>query len=123
MEEENLIRLAELLNILGVENRLRIVKLLMEYDSVCVNGLARRLEISQSAVSQHLRILHLMEFVTSERRGYYTHYSINSQRFREMMELLREFSGGIDSDEKAECRPEGGGTCAEEEEDAADRTS
>ena len=122
MEEESLIRLAEFLNILGVENRLRIVKLLMEFDSVCVNGLARRLDISQSAVSQHLRILHLMEMVTSERQGYYTHYSINRQRFLEMMGLLNEFSEGIDSEDRSKCLPEGGGTCAEEERGAADRT-
>ncbi len=114
MEEEKLSGLAEFLSILGVESRLRIVKLLMEYDSICVNGLAKRLGISQSAVSQHLRILSLMGLVASERMGYFTHYSLDRERLMQMTGLFQEFCSDIGSEKRSRCLSEGGEKCAEE---------
>ncbi|MBN2585668.1 MAG: winged helix-turn-helix transcriptional regulator [Candidatus Fermentibacteraceae bacterium] len=115
MEEDRLSSLAEFLNILGVESRLRIVKLLMEYDSICVNGLAKRLGISQSAVSQHLRILSLMGLVASERIGYFTHYSLDCGKLAHMTDLFQEFCSEIGSEKRSRCLQEGGEKCAEEE--------
>jgi len=117
MEDTELSLLAEFLGIIGVESRLRLIDLLLEYDSICVNGLARNLGISQSAVSQHLRLLHLNGLVRSEREGYFVHYSVDREKLDGMLHLLRrlfaERAGG-----RFECRPEGGRTCAEEAEDA-----
>ena len=62
--------------------RLRLVKLLCRQlvpDALCVNALAAFHGISQSAVSQHLRILKNIGLVKAERRGYYVHYSINHE--------------------------------------------
>lgn len=117
MEDAELSLLAEFLGIIGVESRLRLIDLLLEYDSICVNGLARRLGITQSAVSQHLRLLHLNGLVRSEREGYFVHYSVEREKLEEMLHLLRrlcaEREGG-----RTECRPEGGRKCAEKEEGA-----
>jgi len=59
-----------------------------------VNALAARLEVSASAVSQHLRILRNADLVTPNKRGYYVHYQLNSEtlgRWRELVDgLLRE---------------------------------
>ena len=60
--------------------RLRIVKLLCHkqfHDALCVNALAAILGVTQSAVSQHLRILKSIGLVKGERRGYHVHYLIN----------------------------------------------
>jgi len=49
----------ELINILkalGDENRLHIVMLLLRHD-FCVGALSKRLDISEAAVSQHLKVL------------------------------------------------------------------
>lgn len=60
--------------------RLKLVHLLAHQEvpgAMCVNALADTLGVTQSAVSQHLRILRNIGLVTGERRGYRIHYSIN----------------------------------------------
>jgi ArsR family transcriptional regulator len=60
--------------------RLKLVKLLCRQrapDALCVNALAALLKVTQSAVSQHLRVLRNIGLVKAERRGYHIHYFIN----------------------------------------------
>ncbi len=73
--------------------RLRLVKLLCCQrvpDALCVNALAMRLGITQSAVSQHLRVLRAIGLVKGERRGYHIHYFVN----REALERCRGLALG-----------------------------
>ena len=67
--------------VLSDPTRLRLVKLLYRQRgprALCVNALANLLGVTQSAVSQHLRILKSIGLVKGERRGYHIHYLINS---------------------------------------------
>lgn len=64
------------LKALADETRLKIINLLLNHD-YCVGALARRLNISEAAVSQHLQILRKSGLAKGEKRGYYTHYSID----------------------------------------------
>jgi len=73
---------AELFKILSVDNRIEIVKHLKNGD-MCVNALAAALGISQSAVSQHLRVLKAAGLVRNERKGYWIHYSLDRQALEE----------------------------------------
>ena len=121
-EDCTLKELSELMSVLGVESRLRIVTLLRDYESLCVNALACRLDISQSAVSQHLKILHLKGFVTSRRDGYYTHYCLNRENFDSSMKLLAQLSvrrDPIDPDSK--CNSKGENQCAKRKTSAGNR--
>jgi ArsR family transcriptional regulator len=69
--------------------RLRLVKLLNDQDNaLCVNALSERLGVTQSAVSQHLRVLKQAGLVTSERRGYHVHYEIDRTRLSQYKALL-----------------------------------
>jgi len=81
-------QLAALFKILSVETRLRIVRLLQSHP-LCVNGLARRLNITPAAVSQHLRVLRHAGLVQSERRGYFMHYRINAAALARCGEQLQ----------------------------------
>ena len=67
-----------MLQILAVDTRLRIIAMLQE-QALCVGALAARLDVTQGAVSQHLRILREAGLVTAERRGYFTHYRLNAK--------------------------------------------
>jgi DNA-binding transcriptional ArsR family regulator len=69
-------KLARIFKMLSVETRVRIIDLLKRR-SLCVNALARALEITPAAVSQHLRILRNADIVTAEKRGYFVHYKVN----------------------------------------------
>ena len=64
-----------ILKALADESRLRIIDLLLTHD-LCVGALASRLDISKAAVSQHLQILRRAGLVKGEKRGYWTHYSV-----------------------------------------------
>ena len=72
------IRLARTLKVLSVPARVRIAQLL-KGRALCVNALVARLEMTQGAVSQHLRIMKDAGLITDEKRGYYVHYQLNEK--------------------------------------------
>jgi DNA-binding transcriptional ArsR family regulator len=76
---------ADLFKLLSVDKRIEIIELLKE-ESMNVNALAEALKITQSAVSQHLRVLRSAGLVKDERQGYWIYYSLN----REALEKCRQ---------------------------------
>ena len=68
--------LARAMKVLSVGTRVRIVQLLRK-KALCVNALAARLDVTQGAVSQHLRVMRDAGLVIDERRGYHVHYRLN----------------------------------------------
>jgi DNA-binding transcriptional ArsR family regulator len=86
--------LAELFKALSDPTRLRLVKILSEnHEMLCVNALTRRLEVTQSAVSQHLRVLKQAGLVISERRGYHVHYALDLEGLKRYKAILTETLG------------------------------
>jgi len=82
-------RLARLLKALSVESRVRIVQLL-KGRALCVGALAARLDVTQGAVSQHLRIMRDAGLVIDEKRGYYVHYRLNEKTLAAWRETIDE---------------------------------
>ena len=76
-----------ILKALADEKRFRIIDLLQTHD-FCVGALAGRLDISKAAVSQHLKILRKAGLVRGEKRGYWTHYSVDKGAFHQIAEAL-----------------------------------
>ena len=73
---------AALFGVLSDPTRLKLLKLLAQQqrpNALCVNALAFQLGVTQSAISQHLRILKSAGLVKGERRGYRIHYFINQE--------------------------------------------
>ena len=54
-----------------------------------VNDLTQELNISQPAVSRHLKVLRERGLVSATRRGVNVEYSLNDQRLIEALDLLR----------------------------------
>ncbi len=102
------------LKALGDETRLKIIKLLL-IKRFCVGALARRLDISESAVSQQLKILREAGLVLGEKEGYYVHYSVKTDKLVELGEYisgLKDISQNNDSflsnqEVKVKCRKNG----------------
>ena len=70
--------------------RLKLIRLLCRQrdpDALCVNALAELLGVTQSAVSQHLRILKAIGLVKGERRGYHIHYFIENDALEKLRKL------------------------------------
>lgn len=61
--------LVDVFSLLGDKNRFLIIKLLIEQGEMCVTDLANVLDISVSAVSQHLRILEMSRMVEGKKMG------------------------------------------------------
>jgi len=76
---------AELFKILSVDKRIEIIELL-KVVPMSVNSIAESLRVSQSAVSQHLRVLKSAGLVRDERQGYWIYYSLD----REVLEKCRQ---------------------------------
>ena len=85
-------KLARIFKLVSVDTRVRVIRLLKRR-SLCVNALARVLELTPAAVSQHLRVLRDADIVTADKRGYFVHYRVNEKtlaRWRESADgLLR----------------------------------
>jgi DNA-binding transcriptional ArsR family regulator len=97
--------LAEIFKALSDPTRLRLVKLLSDQSAtacqgacgdrrfLCVNALAHKLDVTQSAVSQHLRVLRQAGLVNGERRGSFMHYSIDKDGLKKYKDALRQALG------------------------------
>ncbi len=79
--------LISILKALSDDTRYNLVNLLLKHD-FCVGALATRLNISESAVSQHLKILRDAGIVRGDKRGYYTHYYVDR-------EILKQAAGQL----------------------------
>ena len=65
--------LDRMLKALGEPTRLKIYQALLERKH-CVRSLSKKLGISESAISQHMKIMKDADLVYGEKFGYHTHY-------------------------------------------------
>jgi DNA-binding transcriptional ArsR family regulator len=73
---------ARVFKVLSVETRVRMIELLKRR-SLCVNALAKTLNITPAAVSQHLRVLRDADLVIADKQGYFVHYRVNEKTLAE----------------------------------------
>lgn len=79
--------------LLSSETRVRLLRLLRVRPgarALCVNALARRLGVTQEAVSQHLRRFDELGLVRSVSRGVRTHYYLDEEQLERCLAALRE---------------------------------
>jgi len=84
---------ATLFGILSDPTRLKLLRLLSqqrEPNALCVNALAYQLGVTQSAVSQHLKLLKSSGLVKGERRGYRIHYFLNEEALIQAQEQISD---------------------------------
>ena len=83
---------AELFKALSNPVRWNILRLLKQRP-FCVNALTYRLNVSQPAVSQHLKVLEHAGLVRGTKTGLQVHYSPIPERLDECIEMLRDLKG------------------------------
>lgn len=89
--------LIKIMKALSDETRYKMLKLLLKHD-FCVGALAIRLNTSESAVSQHLKVLRNANIVKGDKRGYYTHYYVDRKVLEEVAEQIVELSRVVSDD-------------------------
>ncbi|MEL7563480.1 MAG: metalloregulator ArsR/SmtB family transcription factor [Dehalobacterium sp.] len=105
------------LKALADESRLNIISLLLTHD-FCVGMLAKRLDISEAAVSQHLQVLRKTGVVKGEKRGYYTHYCVDREMLRKVAEKIMDMSAQTPVCKGSKCHhTPGGHQCKKQKEE------
>ncbi|MCL2337707.1 MAG: metalloregulator ArsR/SmtB family transcription factor [Firmicutes bacterium] len=89
--EEKAKQIAELLKLLANENRLLIFCALLE-TPMTVSEIGKYVpKITQSALSQHLKILKAHGLLADQKSGQKVTYSIADQRLNEIFKVLRQY--------------------------------
>ena len=81
--------LAELFKNFGDETRIRIMYVLYD-DEVCVNDIAKALDMTQSAVSHQLRVLKQNRLIKGRREGKLILYSLADEHVRSLLSVGME---------------------------------
>jgi len=89
-------KIADFYKALGDETRLKVLQMLTEKE-MCVCEIIDRLDISQPAVSHHLKILKQAGLVTDSRDGKWVYYSLNGGVFEDIfkgegLEIIQSFA-------------------------------
>jgi len=95
--------LACMLKALGEPMRLKIYQALLERKH-CVRSLSQKLGISESAISQHLKIMKEAGLVYGEKYGYHMHYLPSQEAIdflTEQFEQMQTASRTVDRDSKS----------------------
>ena len=80
--------LVKVFKALSDEKRLKIL-LIISKRTICQKGISRHLGISESAVSQHIKVLKESGIVTGIKQGYSVIYVINDDCFKEAKFFLK----------------------------------
>jgi len=87
--------LIDFMKIISESNRYRIIQLIFKNEEMTVSELASFLEISQPAVSQHLKILKLSSIIKHRKSGRYVLYSMDYEglksKYGEGIDYLRQY--------------------------------
>lgn len=77
----------KILKALGEPKRFMLLQLMAER-GYCVRALARQSQLSESAVSQHLKVLREAGLVYGVKKGYYTHYCLDKEALNAVIVAL-----------------------------------
>ena len=86
---------------LSDETRFKLFLLLAE-KQICVGGLAKGLGISESAVSQHLKILRNADLIKGEKIGYFVHYKVQKNILDELKGVIEQLANGVELKQQKE---------------------
>jgi DNA-binding transcriptional ArsR family regulator len=89
LKQESVASLADMFRVLGDGTRVRILDALSRSE-LCVNDIARLLDLTESAVSHQLRILRDKRLVRARRAGRMIFYSLDDQH------IVRLFAQGLE---------------------------
>jgi len=87
--DETFTGLAETFGALADSNRAKILHSLVDQE-LCVCDIACVVGISESAISQHLRILRTLRLVKQRKEGRMMYYSLNDDHIKTLMDVCLE---------------------------------
>lgn len=90
IENNSLDHISNVFKALGDKNRLKIIKLLAsnKKHSFCVTEIAEKINISQPAVSQHIKVLKEIDMLLSHREGFRVYHTVNVETMRTLVPMV-----------------------------------
>ena len=85
------------------ETRMKILTLLLQHN-YCVRALARKLNLTEATISQHLKVLREAGLLTGEKKGYFMHYDVDRSALHELAREIEQLA----AIEREVCTPEQG---------------
>ena len=83
--------LSIILKALADDTRMQIVKLLLQHN-YCVRALATNIGLTESAVSQQLKVLREANLLVGEKRGYFMHYALNREELKSLANQIEQLA-------------------------------
>lgn len=83
--------LVKVFKALSDETRLKIL-MIISSKLMCQKGISKHLQISDSAVSQHIKILKEANIIQGYKEGYYVFYKINDKAFDDCTDFMKLIS-------------------------------
>jgi len=96
--------ISKALKAIADDTRLKMVTLLLQ-QNYCVRALSRKLDLSESAVSQHIRVLKEAGLLIGVKKGYYMHYDVDRSTLHKLSSKIEELA----AIEREVCNPENAG--------------
>jgi ArsR family transcriptional regulator len=93
--------ITKVLKAIADETRFKILKLLLQHN-YCVRALSRKLELSESAISQHIKVLREAGLLIGVKKGYYMHYDVDRDALHKLSSKIEELA----AIERKVCNPE-----------------
>jgi len=87
--EEEILNQARLFSLLGNEVRLKITRLFLDVERMCVCDLSDALQMKQSPISQHLRKLKDGGLLVNKREGMTIYYSIHPSKKESLAKIIK----------------------------------
>ena len=75
--------------------RMRMVGIIWDKSSICVNEIFEALGIEQSLASQHLRILRQAQLVKTHRQGKFIYYTVDQDKMLSVSRALLRLGPGM----------------------------
>lgn len=83
---------------LADETRLKILVILSKR-KICAKGISKHLEISEAAVSQHIKILKDAGIIIGKKVGYYVYYDLQELLFNQILKFIEQMKKNHNSAE------------------------
>lgn len=84
-------RIVQIFKALGDETRLKIL-IILSRRRICAKGIAKHLDISEAAVSQHIKILKEAGIIVGKKVGYYVHYNLQESMLLEVIKFIQQMN-------------------------------
>lgn len=90
----------QILKALADDTRLKIFNILAR-QNLCAKGIASELNLSEAAVSQHIKVLKECGLIQGRKQGYFKHYQIN----KDTLLQLNEYFSALVVAQRETCNP------------------